>query len=149
MFPESSFLEVKHCVTIANGDIDRATQILLDRQEAGQSLTANFTNLHAPKNQVIDDNELKNRIISRWVWDYLLQIRRFIFNPFIPIVYRYSYVDKNAENKEYKPVIPKVEPKKLVRYRDNKIVSLKGERYTDVRRDEEAELKKPKKPICP
>lgn len=62
---------------------------------------------------------------------------------------RYSYVDKNAENKEYKPVIPKVEPKKLVRYRDNKIVSLKGERYTDVRRDEEAELKKPKKPICP
>lgn len=65
MFPESSFLEVKHCVTIANGDIDRATQILLDRQEAGQSLTANFTNIHAPKNQVIDDNELKNRIISR------------------------------------------------------------------------------------
>ncbi|KAJ6637306.1 CUE domain-containing protein 2 [Pseudolycoriella hygida] len=126
MFPESSFMEVKHCVTIANGDIDRATQILLDRQEAGQSLAANFTNLHAPKNQVIDDNELKNRIISR-----------------------YSYVDKNAENKEYKPVIPKVEPKKLVRYRDNKIVSLKGERYTDVRRDEEAELKKPKKPICP
>lgn len=63
--------------------------------------------------------------------------------------FRYSYVDKNAENKEYKPVIPKVEPKKLVRYRDNKIVSLKGERYTDVRRDEEAELKKPKKPICP
>lgn len=70
MFPESSFLEVKHCVTIANGDIDRATQILLDRQEAGQSLTANFTNLHAPKNQVIDDNELKNRIISRWVIEW-------------------------------------------------------------------------------
>lgn len=61
----------------------------------------------------------------------------------------YSYVDKNAESKEYKPVVPKVEPKKLVRYRDNKIVSLKGERYTDVRRDEDAELKKPKKPICP
>lgn len=62
---------------------------------------------------------------------------------------RYSYVDKNAEAKEYKPVGPKVEPKKLVRYRDNKIVSLKGERYTDVRRDDDAELKKPKRPICP
>lgn len=113
-------------MSIANGDIDRATQILLDRQDAGQSLTTNLSALHAPKSQVIDENELKSRIISR-----------------------YSYVDKNAEIKEYKPVGAKVEPKKLVRYRDNKIVSLKGERYTDVRRDDDAELKKPKKPICP
>jgi hypothetical protein len=47
---------------------------------------------------------------------------------------------------------PKIEPKKLVRYRDNKIVSLKGERYTEFSRragEEDAELKKPKKPICP
>ena len=63
--------------------------------------------------------------------------------------FRYSYVDKDANKKEYKPMVPKVEPKKLVRYRDNKIVSLKGERYTEVKRDEEAELKKPKKPIQP
>lgn len=40
---------------------------------------------------------------------------------------------------------PKVEPKKLVRYRDNKIVSLKGERYTEIKRDDqEGDLKKPK-----
>lgn len=60
-------------------------------------------------------------------------------------------MDKNAQSKEYKPVVPKMAPKKLVRYRDNKIVSLKGERYTEVRRgdDETGELKKPKKPICP
>ncbi|CAD7084739.1 unnamed protein product [Hermetia illucens] len=127
MFPESSYLEVKHCITIAKGDIDSATQILLHRQETGQSLQANSSNLQGAKSAtVIDDAELKNRIIAR-----------------------YSYVDKNAANREYKPVVPKVEPKKLVRYRDNKIVSLKGERYTEVRRDDEAELKKPKKPICP
>lgn len=42
-----------------------------------------------------------------------------------------------------------MEPRKLVRYRDNKIVSLKGERYTEVKRDEDAELKKPKKQILP
>lgn len=58
-------------------------------------------------------------------------------------------MDKDASNREYKPVVPKMEPKKLVRYRDNKIVSLKGERYTEVKRDEEAELKKPKKPLQP
>jgi hypothetical protein len=50
----------------------------------------------------------------------------------IIIFYSYSYVDKNSETKEHKPLGPKIEPKKLVRYRDNKIVSLKGERYTEV-----------------
>lgn len=129
MFSESSLIEVKHCILIANGDIDRATQILLHRQEAGQSLKGNSNNLQANKSlPQIDETELKNRIISR-----------------------YSYVDKE-DHREYKPVAPKVEPKKLIRYRDNKIVSLKGERYTEVSRrggDEETELKKPKKPICP
>lgn len=128
MFPESSFLEVKHCITIASGDIDRATQILLHRQETGQSISGNCVVLQGPKSSKINDVELKNRIIAR-----------------------YSYVDKNAAAREYKPVVPKVEPKKLVRYRDNKIVSLKGERYTEVskRDDDGTELKKPKKVICP
>lgn len=63
IFPESSILEIKHCITIANGDIDRATQIVLDRQEKGQSIAGSLTN--SQKNVAIDDNELKNRIISR------------------------------------------------------------------------------------
>lgn len=63
IFPESSILEIKHCITIANGDIDRATQIILDRQDNGESLTGSLTS--CPKNPDIDDNELKNRIISR------------------------------------------------------------------------------------
>lgn len=121
MFPESSALEIKHCITIANGDIDRAIQMILDREETGQSLTGSLT-ANCPKNQVVDENELKNRIISR-----------------------YSYVDRSTENKEYKPVVPKFEPKKMIRYRDNKIVSLRGERYTEVRKGEEVELRKPKK----
>ncbi|XP_058119546.1 CUE domain-containing protein 2 [Anopheles ziemanni] len=129
MFPDSSFIEVKHCILIANGDVDRATQILLHRQEAGQSLKGPSNNMQANKPlQKVDEHELKNRIISK-----------------------YSYVDKE-DNREYKPVAPKVEPKKLIRYRDNKIVSFKGERYTEVSRrggEEETELKKPKKPICP
>lgn len=63
IFPESSILEIKHCITIANGDIDRATQIVLDRQEKGQSIAGSLIN--SQKNVAIDDNELKNRIISR------------------------------------------------------------------------------------
>ncbi|KAI8130577.1 CUE domain-containing protein 2 [Lucilia cuprina] len=127
MFPDSPSVEIKYCVAIAKGDIDSATQTLLHRQETGQSLSEKPNNAIAGrKNVVVNDTELKNRIIAR-----------------------YSYVDKDANKKEYKPMVPKVEPKKLVRYRDNKIVSLKGERYTEVKRDEEAELKKPKKPIQP
>ncbi|XP_030369913.1 CUE domain-containing protein 2 [Scaptodrosophila lebanonensis] len=126
MFPDTAYVEVKHCIAIAKGDIDSATQILLHRQETGQSLTDKSNTLAIKKNVIVDDNELKNRIIAR-----------------------YSYVDKNATQREYKPVVPKMEPRKLVRYRDNKIVSLKGERYTEVKRDEDAELKKPKKQIQP
>lgn len=123
--------QVKHCLTIASGDIDRATQILIDRQESGQSLNANNSlTLHlSNKTSQIDDAELKSRIIER-----------------------YSYVDKNAFAKEHKPVAPKNEPKKLVRYRDNKIVSLKGERFTEVKKGEDVDdvsLRKTKKGHCP
>ncbi|EDW85063.1 CUE domain-containing protein 2 [Drosophila tropicalis] len=126
MFPDTAYVEIKHCIAIAKGDIDGATQILLHRQDTNQSLTDKSHTLVIKKNVAVDDNELKNRIIAR-----------------------YSYVDKNATQREYKPVVPKMEPRKLVRYRDNKIVSLKGERYTEIKRDEDAELKKPKKQILP
>lgn len=100
--------------------------MILDREEKGESLTGNLLSC-GQKNKVIDDNELKNRIISR-----------------------YSYVDSNAASKEYKPVAAKIEPKKMVRYRDNKIVSLKGERYTEIRKSgEEVELRRPKKHQIP
>ncbi|XP_044261341.1 CUE domain-containing protein 2-like [Tribolium madens] len=125
MFPHVCSIEVKHCLAIASGDIERATQILIDRQENGQCLNQNNSlTIHVNKT-TIDDAELKNRIIER-----------------------YSYIDKDAFTKEHRPVAPKVEPKKLVRYRDNKIVSLKGERFTEVKKGEDVDdisLKKNKK----
>ncbi|XP_060808987.1 CUE domain-containing protein 2-A isoform X2 [Amyelois transitella] len=127
MFPNTCAMEIKHCVSIAHGDVERAAATLLHRREQGQSLSA--AALHsAAKQPVCDDHELKNRIIAR-----------------------YSYVDKNSETKEHKPLAPKIEPKKMVRYRDNKIVSLKGERYTEVPKSgiDEEHLKKPKKQHCP
>lgn len=41
MFPGASLMELKHCLAIAEGDVERATQIVLHRQEAGQSLNNN------------------------------------------------------------------------------------------------------------
>ncbi|KAJ3651143.1 hypothetical protein Zmor_017199 [Zophobas morio] len=129
MFPTVCSIEVKHCLAIASGDIERATQILIDRQENGQCLNQNNSlTIHVNKT-MIDDAELKNRIIER-----------------------YSYIDKDSFTKEHRPVAPKVEPKKLVRYRDNKIVSLKGERFTEVKKGEDVDdisLKKNKKGHTP
>lgn len=86
MFPETCFIEVKHCVTVANGDINKATQLLLHRQEMGESLHQNPLN-KSNRQPALNDHDMKNRIIAR-----------------------YSYVDK-VDTREYKPVIPKVEPK--------------------------------------
>ncbi|KAJ8954645.1 hypothetical protein NQ314_007044 [Rhamnusium bicolor] len=129
MFPTVCTIEVKHCLAIAAGDIERATQILIDRQENGQCLNQNNSLMIQVTKKTIDDSELKNRIIER-----------------------YSYIDKDAFNKEHRPVAPKVEPKKMVRYRDNKIVSLKGERFTEVKKGEDVDdisLKKNKKGHTP
>lgn len=129
MFSHVCTLEIKHCLAIACGDLEKATQILIHRQDAGQAVTGggalSYLTANAGKQQVIDDNELKNRIIER-----------------------YSYIDQDAFQREHRPVAPKVEPKKLVRYRDNKIVSLKGERYTEVKKGDDVEdvsLKRNKK----
>ncbi|CAG9131730.1 hypothetical protein JYU34_021737 [Plutella xylostella] len=127
MFPNTATMEIKHCISIAHGSLERAAATLLHRREQGQALSA--AALHcAARAPEIDDRELKSRIIAR-----------------------YSYVDKDAETKEHKPLAPKIEPKKMVRYRDNKIVSLKGERYTEVPKSgaDEENLKKPKKQHCP
>lgn len=39
MFPRSSLMEVRHCLAVADGDVERAAQIVLLRQEAGQSIS--------------------------------------------------------------------------------------------------------------
>ncbi|XP_028031681.1 CUE domain-containing protein 2 [Bombyx mandarina] len=126
MFPNACAMEIKHCLSIAFGDVERAAATLLHRRELGLTQSA----LHAPvhRTKPVDEQEVKQRIIDR-----------------------YSYVDENSGTKEHRPLAPKIEPKKMVRYRDNKIVSLKGERYTEVPKSgaDEEHLKKPKKQHAP
>ncbi|XP_043268018.1 CUE domain-containing protein 2 [Venturia canescens] len=118
MFPGASPAEVRHCLAVAEGDIAKAAQLVLHRQEAGQSITSNMTFLTPNRRNKarVNDEELKSRIIAR-----------------------YSYVDRDDDSREHRPVAPKTEPKKLVRYLDNKIVSVKGERFTEIRRNGEDE----------
>ncbi|XP_046683245.1 CUE domain-containing protein 2 [Homalodisca vitripennis] len=118
-FPTVCEQEVLQCLAIAKGDLAKAAQLIFDRQEMGESLTsASVLQVGSQQKFVVDDQELKNRIIQR-----------------------YSFVDKDDDVREHRPVAPKSEPKKLVRYRDSKIVSMKGERYTEVKKDDEEDKK--------
>lgn len=121
MFPAASLPEIQHCVSVGEGDPGRAAQLIIDRQESGLSILPTTAVLQQGglRQKPVNDHELKNRIIAK-----------------------YSYVDRDEDHREHHPIQPKTEPKKLVRYRDNKIVSLKGERYTEVKR-EDMEEKKP------
>ena len=66
MFPESTSMEIKYCMTIANGDMERARQIIIHRQESGQSFhNTGRTNINKHSNKVVDEKELKSRIIER------------------------------------------------------------------------------------
>lgn len=65
MFPDSTPLEVKQCVTIANGCMEKAIQILLYRQENDEAILCSKATVVTPKSLKVDEKELKTRIIER------------------------------------------------------------------------------------
>lgn len=58
-------MELKYCLSIANGDVDSARQIIIHRQESGQSFHNTSRNINKHPNKKVDEKELKNRIIER------------------------------------------------------------------------------------
>ena len=42
MFPTASPAEARHCLAVARGDIAKAAQVALHRQESGQSIVGNL-----------------------------------------------------------------------------------------------------------
>ncbi|XP_026288685.1 CUE domain-containing protein 2 [Frankliniella occidentalis] len=124
MFPTASLPEIQHCVSVGEGDAGRAAQLVIDRMETGLSILPSTAVLQkgVMRDKPVNDDELKSRIIAK-----------------------YSYVDREDDHREHHPIQPKSEPKKLVRYRDNKIVSLKGERFTEVKKED---MEEPKKPVA-
>lgn len=69
IFPGCTSMEIKYCMTIANGDLERARQIIIHREESGQSFRNNSRtsiSKHS-NNKVVDEKEMKNRIIERYL----------------------------------------------------------------------------------
>ncbi len=55
-----------------------------------------------------------------------------ILNKITIISFRYGFIDLTESSREFRPILPKEEPKKLVRYREGQVVSTKGERFSEV-----------------
>lgn len=124
MFPHMCTSEIQHCITATGGDCQKAAQYLLQRQDNGEMVHKPKLGQQKSKTGKYMDNFLQDK-----------ELREQILN-------RYAYIDKDDDAREHKPVAPKSEPKKLIRYRDNKIVSVKGERYSEVKTEESEDMKK-------
>ncbi|CAI9733892.1 Hypothetical predicted protein [Octopus vulgaris] len=120
IFPAACHLEAFHCLSLASGDMDEATQLILDRHESGESIVSNnekkYLHFQTP---IQDDKKVRDQMLQK-----------------------YAYIDEEEDKKIYRPAAPKSVPKKLVRYLDNKVVSTKGERFTLFNKDDEDSLKK-------
>ncbi|XP_064594974.1 CUE domain-containing protein 2-like [Liolophura sinensis] len=121
MFPNSCALEVTHCLVMSSGDTDSAAQLILHRQQNGDAITEGSPqyrerNVLSPKK---DDKKVREQMLAK-----------------------YAYIDEHDDRVVHKPITPKQCPKKMVRYLDGRVVSTKGERFTEVKKEEDEEMKK-------
>nr|XP_014340493.1 PREDICTED: CUE domain-containing protein 2 [Latimeria chalumnae] len=114
LFPSCCVTEARRALSIAKGSIEEAVQLIMEGEVKGSPSTH-------PKerhtSQKADD--LKAVILQK-----------------------YMLVDSEEDKKVHRPVTPKEAPKKLIRYIDNQVVSTKGERYKEVKKQESEEMKK-------
>jgi len=121
MFPACCKVEAVHCLTIMGGDLQKAAQMVLTRAELGEDMKLSQAQLLAQLSRPvkIDETEVKKKIMDS-----------------------YGFVDTEVDHKYHRPTLKKGDDKKLIRYRDGKIVSTKGERFSQVTKEESEEMKK-------
>jgi len=121
MFPGCCRLEAVHCLAITRGDPEQAAQLILCRQEQGEDIKLSQAQLLAQlaKPVTVDESEIKKKIMDS-----------------------YGFVDTENDKKYHRPTLRKGDDKKMIRYREGKIVSTKGERFSQVTKEESEEMKK-------
>lgn len=113
MFPSCSVSTMQHVLSMTKGDLDYAVQLIMEGT-VEEPDTAPSKEIE-PKT----DKNIKASILEK-----------------------YMMVDDEEDVKTHKPITPKAAPKKMIRYIDNQVVSTKGERYTEVKKNENDEMKK-------
>jgi len=120
MFPSVCTSEISHCLNLMSGDIEKAAQLIIHRQESGQCLQPKVKSKFGKNGQKQpDDKSIKRSIMDK-----------------------YGFVDQADDARYHRPTLKREDDKKMIRYRDGKIVSTKGERYTQVTKAESEEMRK-------
>ncbi|XP_030628755.1 CUE domain-containing protein 2 [Chanos chanos] len=118
MFPKCSVTEARSALSIAKGDMEEAVRLIIE----GDIQLNNTPPLETNPGKTVSvqaDQRLKASILEK-----------------------YMLVDSEEDKKTHRPVIPKDAPKKLVRYHGSQVVTTKGERYHQVKKDETEDIKK-------
>lgn len=132
MFPEASSLEIRNCLMVSNGDIESAVQLMLLKKEniddEGKENYHRVLDLspkvHCPSSKRQELQEAEQQSLKE------------------QMMARYGYVEVSQEEKTHQPTLREQGEKKLVRYRNNQVVSTKGERFSHVKQEESEEMKK-------
>ena len=86
MFPDACALEVTHCLSLMSGNVESTAQLIMQRQETGQSLKPNDRSKTGLKNHQprVDDKSIKDRIM-----------------------HKYGFVDQAVDSRYHRPTLKK------------------------------------------
>lgn len=133
MFPEACSLEIEQCLNDANGNTEAAVHLMLLKNGESCDDEGQESNLKivdwSPKVRLPSANNLEERKADRESFKEQMMAR-------------YGYVDIRQDEITHQPRLNKQENKKPLRYRDNQVVSTKGERFSLVKKQESEDMKK-------
>lgn len=133
MFPEACSLEIEQCLNDANGNTEAAVHLMLLKNDESCDDEGQESNLKiidwSPKVRLPSANNLEERKADRESFKEQMMTR-------------YGYVDIRQDEITHQPRLNKQENKKPLRYRDNQVVSTKGERFSLVKKQESEDMKK-------
>ncbi|KAG7462432.1 hypothetical protein MATL_G00184790 [Megalops atlanticus] len=118
MFPKCSVTEARSALSIAKGDMEEAVRLIIEGDVQLSHIPPLKVN-HGKAVSAQADEKLKASILEK-----------------------YMLVDNEEDKKIHRPVTPKEAPKKLVRYHGSQVVTTKGERYHQVKKEETEDMKK-------
>ncbi|KAK2565081.1 CUE domain-containing protein 2 [Acropora cervicornis] len=133
MFPEACSLEIEQCLNDANGNTEAAVHLMLLKNgescdDEGQESKLKIIDW-SPKVRLPSANNLEERKADRESFKEQMMAR-------------YGYVDIRQDEITHQPRLNKQDNKKPLRYRDNQVVSTKGERFSLVKKQESEDMKK-------
>ncbi|XP_030059411.1 CUE domain-containing protein 2 [Microcaecilia unicolor] len=117
MFPACTVTQAEKVLSMTRGDMEEAVQLIVE----GKVELCKNVNLRSMPVACVSSSkgELKDIILQK-----------------------YMLIDDEEDKRTHRPVVPKEAPKKLIRYIDSQVVSMKGERYKDSKKPESEEMKK-------